>query len=83
LNAQLEDQTRRFLSDRERNGLDEKGLFLSPIFDWYKKDFVEKSGSVASFVAGYFPPEVAQKIRLRKLPLRYTPYDWALNERGE
>jgi len=38
---QLEDQARRFLSDRSRNRLDPKGgaLQVSRIFDWFEEDF--------------------------------------------
>lgn len=41
LDAQLEDQTIRFLKDRNRNyyeGESER-LFVSPLFDWYAGDF--------------------------------------------
>jgi hypothetical protein len=41
LAAQLEEQTRRFLSDRSRNRYDPAGarLEVSRIFDWYKADW--------------------------------------------
>jgi len=41
LDAQLEDQMRRFLSDRTRNRLSPQGgrLEVSKIFDWFKEDW--------------------------------------------
>jgi Protein of unknown function, DUF547 len=41
LDAQLEEQTRRFLADRSRNRLNAKqgALEVSKIFDWYKEDW--------------------------------------------
>ena len=41
LDAQLEEQTRRFLSDRSRNRYDPAGrrLEVSRIFDWYREDW--------------------------------------------
>ncbi len=42
LDAQLEDQARRFLSDRTRNRYNERknSLEVSKIFDWYKEDWM-------------------------------------------
>ena len=39
LDEQLENQTRLFLSDRDKNGVDEAGIYLSKIFKWYGDDF--------------------------------------------
>lgn len=41
LDAQLEEQTRRFLSDRSRNRYNEKSgqLEVSKIFDWFREDW--------------------------------------------
>ncbi len=39
LENQLEDQARRFLSDRSRNRYRDGKLEVSKIFDWFKDDF--------------------------------------------
>jgi hypothetical protein len=41
LDAQLEEQARRFLADRSRNGFDPRkgSLEVSKIFDWFKEDW--------------------------------------------
>ncbi len=82
LDAQLKDQTRRFLRDGARNRYDrDKDRFeLSSIFDWYGDDFDKHSGGVRAFVIRHGigpsappPPAAAAKIR-------FLEYDWRLND---
>jgi hypothetical protein len=68
LEAQLEDQTRRFLSDRSRNRFTDGRLEVSKIFDWYKEDFAPRE----KFFARYFPDGAA--------PITFLDYDWTLND---
>jgi hypothetical protein len=92
LDAQLADQTRRFLRDRTRNRLSSGPnlkLEISPIFKWYGGDF--EAGhrgirSVQSFIAHYADaiadtPELRARVARADLEIRYTEYDWALNAR--
>ena len=80
LDAQLADQTRRFLADGATNGLREDGaLQLSKIFDWYAKDFEAATGSVVAFVRPYLPALAALPANARPR-VRYADYDWSLNE---
>lgn len=81
LNEQLDEQAQAFLGDRKKNlvDLDDKVLYLSPIFKWYKEDFQEGSHSVASYISRYFSEEVARSLRTKKFKIRYTSYDWSLN----
>jgi hypothetical protein len=90
LDAQLEEQTRRFLADRSRNRYSpERGaLEVSPIFDWYRKDFESGFGGVRSreqFFARYAAlladrPEDRAAIENGTVPLRFLEYDWRLND---
>jgi hypothetical protein len=83
LNEQLDDQGRIFLGGKEKNRFDAKAgaLYLSPIFKWFSEDFEKKSGSVVKFVTPFFPAEVQKQIQAAKSPdIRYTDYDWSLNE---
>ena len=50
LDAQLEDQTRRFLSDRTRNRYNagKNALEISKIFDWYKTDWTSGYRGIAA-----------------------------------
>lgn len=79
LERQLEDQTRKFLADQNKNKIDNDGkiIHLSPIFKWFEEDFSKKSGSVLSFVQPYLP-EVSSD--LSQYLIQYTDYDWSLNE---
>lgn len=82
LDTQLEEQAEKFLNDTSKNRVTgERGiLYLSPIFDWFEEDFVKKSGSVEKFVAPYFGDADRKAILSGKLKIRYTDYDWNLNE---
>ena len=58
LDAQLLDQTRRFLADRSRNRFDRQAnrLEVSSIFDWYEEDFRQGwrgYGSLSDFFAAH------------------------------
>jgi hypothetical protein len=91
LDAQLEDQTKRFLRDRTRNRFDRKQetLYVSKIFDWYRGDFEKGflgAKSLESFLvryAGSLGLTVAEKQALtdRELEIEFTEYDWSLNHR--
>ena len=79
LDDQLEEQTKLFLMDKEKNSIDvkKKTLMLSPIFDWFKQDFIAKSGSVIEFVNPYFDNQANKKFKIK-----YTHYDWSLNDQA-
>ncbi len=79
LDAQLDEQARLFLSDKTRNRVEGGTLYLSPIFDWFAADFT-KAGSVADFVAPYFPSEDRKAVVSGELKIRYTDYNWSLNQ---
>lgn len=64
LDAQLEDQARRFLSDPSRNRYRGGRLEVSKIFDWYKEDFEPRDPYFARYAA----------------LIAFLDYDWALND---
>jgi hypothetical protein len=90
LDAQLDEQTARFLSDRSRNRYDPASakLLVSKIFDWYGKDFSrgwKGTDSVPQFLARYADrladaPGEGERIRAQQVPVAFLDYDWALNE---
>jgi hypothetical protein len=85
LDAQLDDAVRRFLSDRSRNRADQKGLWVSKIFDWYAEDFEKQAGSVQGWLAPYAAllsddSQTQAAVRNKQLRLHYLDYDWALND---
>ncbi len=83
LSAQLDEQTRLFLATKEKNRFDagKNVLWLSAIFDWYKGDFTKSGGTLESFVKPFLPEESAAALgRATKVKVRFTDYDWALND---
>ena len=85
LDAQLDDSVRRFLSDRSRNRADEKGLWVSKIFDWYAEDFEKKAGSVQAWLAPHADllsddAQAQAAVRNESLRLHYLDYEWTLND---
>jgi Protein of unknown function, DUF547 len=73
LDAQLDEQARRFLSDRTRNRFRDGALEASKIFDWFKEDFEPRATFFARHAQalGYPGGEV---------PIRFLDYDWSLND---
>jgi hypothetical protein len=89
LEAQLDEQARRFLSDRSRNRLEGGTLHVSPIFKWYRGDFEQGwrgANTLGAFLALYADaigliPAQAQALREGTLPIEFLDYDWRLNAR--
>ena len=88
LEAQLDEQTLRFMSDRSRNRHADGKLEVSRIFDWYGGDF--KLGhkgitSLPAFMARYATqladaPADRDRISAQGVPLVFLDYDWKLND---
>lgn len=90
LEAQLEQQTVRFLSDRTRNRYNPQRsrLEVSKIFDWYGEDFRlghRGIGSLPAFFARYADqladaPADRDRIRAQQAEIAFLDYDWKLND---
>lgn len=87
LESLLEQNTRRFMADGERNYFSNGRFYLSKIFDWYEEDF-EKGwqgyNSLQEFVAAYqtemqLDLEATTALAGGRFRVRYTSYDWGLN----
>ena len=91
LEAELERETRYFLSEERNFRLDhaQKAIYLSELFSWYEEDFLtwykqlhpDQPASILAYIRLYLPP--AQKAALAQgadYQIRYTPYDWSLND---
>lgn len=90
IDAQLDEQTRRFLGDKSRNRYDKSSgtLKVSKIFDWYGDDFklgTKGSASLTAFFAK-FADLLADdatdqaKIKSQKASVSFLDYDWKLND---
>lgn len=82
LDAQLEDQGKVFLATAEKNSFEpsRRTARLSPIFKWFKEDFVKKSGSVPVFLKPYLPAAFPEDFASGAYRIEYTNYDWSLND---
>ena len=73
LEAQLDEQAVRFLSDRTRNRFRDGRLEVSKIFDWFEEDFVPHEKYFAQYAKVLEYPG-------GPVPIRFLDYDWALND---
>lgn len=81
LDAQLEEQARRFLSDRSRNRVRDGRLEVSKIFDWFSEDFEPRSKYFARYAETLGDDaEQREALRSEKLQWRFLDYDWSLND---
>ena len=88
LEAQLEEQTLRFMSDRSRNRYADGKLQLNKIFDWYGGDFKLGHKGIASlpaFAARYAnqladAPADRERIKAGSVDIGFLDYDWKLND---
>jgi hypothetical protein len=81
LENQLEEQARRFLSDRSRNRVRGGRLEVSKIFDWFREDFEPLERYFAPYaVLLAEEPRDQQLVRDGKAAPRFLDYDWTLND---
>ena len=90
LEAQLDEQALRFMSDRSRNRFNVSSgkLELSKIFDWYGGDFKLGHKGIASlpaFAAKYAvqltdAPADRERIKGKDISVSFLDYDWKLND---
>jgi hypothetical protein len=82
LDEQLDDQAKQFLANPRKNRAEasQHTVYLSPIFKWYGGDFEKQAGSALAFLKPYWPAKPPTDYEDFKI--RYTDYDWSLNEQG-
>jgi predicted hydrolase (HD superfamily) len=95
LGAQLDDQSKRFLSSRSRLKITrmDKVIHLSPIFKWFAQDFLSQyvpkqaigkhskaNQAVLQFVASYLDEPFRKFVLAGDYKIKYLDYDWSLNE---
>jgi hypothetical protein len=96
LDAQLDDQSTRFLADplKFRVDRDMNKVLLSSIFKWFGADFSIKyqtdqfkrassdSRPVLEFISRYVGREEAEYLKTQEHSIEYLDYDWSLNAQG-
>jgi hypothetical protein len=81
LEGQLEEQARRFLSDRSRNRSRDGRLEVSKIFDWFKEDFEPRERYFARYSKILSDDPGQQRLVADgKARLSFLDYDWSLND---
>lgn len=79
LDAQLDDQARQFLNDRERNRFFNDRAELSEIFKWFGEDFGGEFG-LRIYLGRYLNANLAARMKAATYTISYTKYDWELND---
>ncbi len=86
LNQQLNDQARIFLLEspaKNRVDVAERTVYVSMIFNLYKKDFGGTDAAIGRFIARFYPPGPArQLLESGDFKLIETRYDWTLNSQA-
>jgi hypothetical protein len=77
LEGQLEAAMRAFINDPARNRVDQDGVRLSRIFDWFARDF-EAAGGVRAYVGRHLSPAARAHLDAAT-EIGFLEYDWALN----
>ena len=78
---QLEENGKNFLNDPSKNRLDKENkiLYLSEIFKWFKNYFEERYGSLQK-AAHHFMNESDKKfLKENKVEVKFNKYNWQLN----
>ncbi len=76
LNAQLDDQTQRFLADPLLNTITAERLQLSSLFDWYSAEFGSGENALVAFLNRYLHTPVPATAKIE-----FLSFDWRLNDR--
>jgi hypothetical protein len=78
LDRQLDDATRAFINNPERNYLKGNTLYVSRIFKWFGKDF---DYDIVGFFLTYADDHLKKELEAKKQTVKvsYLSYDWSLN----
>lgn len=84
LEEQLQDQGVKFIRQspsKNRVDVAAKTLYVSLIFNYYKKDFGGTPASVGKYLAAWYPAGSPERAFLERGQYTFTetPYDWTLN----
>lgn len=85
LDDELADNARRFFARPQSFGADaaRRVVYLSEIFDWYGADFGSTQAEQLQRLRPYLPnAESLSWIENADVTLKYTKYDWALNDQS-
>ena len=80
--SQLEENARLYLNDQNKNRLDRENkiLYLSEIFKWFKDSFVKKYGSLKKTAIHFMNESDAKFLKENNITIKYMRYNWQLNK---
>jgi hypothetical protein len=79
LDQQLDDATRAFINDPDRNRFVAGQVAVSSIFQWFTQDFIAAAGTVPQFLLRYVAEEKKAILESLTGDLQYLEYSWRLN----
>lgn len=84
IDAQLQEQTTKFLNDKSRNHFDVKSrkAYISEIFNWFGEDFGKIDENILKFISKYLQADITADINtnVSRWEISYNDYNWNLNE---
>ena len=88
LDAQLEDQARKFIQNPRKNIFMSnypRHVRISNIFNWYRADFKNKYGDLKTFLKPYMAdgdPDLGGKLMESNTHITFNRFNWELNRHG-
>ena len=78
---QLEENGKTFLNDRSKNHIDKENkiLYISEIFKWFKKYFEERYGSLQNTVVHFMNESDKEFLTENEVEIKFNNYNWQLN----
>jgi hypothetical protein len=79
---QLEENGRIYFNDSDKNRLDRENkiLYLSEVFKWFKDSFVKKYGSLKETAIHFMNESDAKFLKENDITIKYMKYNWQLNK---
>jgi hypothetical protein len=78
LDAQFDEQCRKWVNDSTKHRVTSTGIEVSSIFTWYAADFPDLRGFLTTYAAA--GSDLAKALdRSPEVPIAYATYDWTLN----
>ncbi|MBW1297331.1 DUF547 domain-containing protein [Aquimarina litoralis] len=74
----LEDRTREFINDPQRNQINSQTVRISQLFEWYEDDFLSNNMDVIDFINEYSTITIDKNMKKK-----YVTYDWNLNKNNK
>ncbi len=74
----LDERTREFINDPQRNQINSQTVRISQLFEWYEDDFISNNIDVIDFINEYSTTTIDKNMKKK-----YVTYDWNLNKNHE